>query len=562
MTKQHTPTALSQPGVSGQRDLSSPVSTYPWSGIRESNSRLWLGKPAYYHCTNPARRRGRAFSVSVVLALAFASVLARPALGQERIAAFLGTDALSKGFTVRSADRGILLGLGKGVFSQSLTLSIDRTTVPVAPLPTNWKAVSDFWTFTIGQDQPENPAKPIQLRLRYRSETRKERAIYLAQGTQWQRISSVDRPLAQTMAGKLTATSGQLVVLEDDRQFEGVASWYRSGKYPYGAANNELPMGSRARVTNLTNGKSVVVTVVSRGPFVQGRIIDLSHTAFAVIAPRGAGLARVRVEPLAGAGSAAANPPSATPSVAASSALVYDPATKTAVWEKDAGKKRPIASITKLMTALVFVETKPDFQAVVTMQAEDIPNPEAGVRIALGTGETITVHDLFETMLTGSANNSALALVRSTGLTTNAFVARMNAKAAELGLANTHFDDPTGLATTNVSTATELAQLVTVAFAQSEIRQASIQPSYRYAKVNSGERRSVRNPLFLYNHLLDTSPVYGAKTGFINEAGHCVALEAIGASGKHVVVVVLGSPTTTTRSRDAKTLIDWAANRF
>lgn len=535
-----------------------------WSGIRESNPPLWLGKPVYYHCTNPARRPPglRLFVVAVAVVAAF-SVLTEPAHGQAdaRQEVYLGPEAVAQGFTLNAESRDFAFGIFPGVFTRPLTLVIQPGRIDSVPLPDGLMAVSDFWVFDIQQAEREAITKPIYLRIAYNSQTNKKRAVYIGTGAGWKKLPSWDSPDSQRIRAKLFSPSGQVVVAEDDRSQEGLASWYRSSAYPYGAANNEFPLGSHLRVTNLETGATVNVEVVSRGPYVNSRVIDLSLTAFTKVASPSAGLARVRVEPLAKdaeLGTVDAIPPA----VSARTALVYNPETDAVVWEKKGGVERSIASLTKLMTALVFLEHRPSFQTVVTMQTEDTPQPDPGVRLAVSPGERVTVRDLLYATLTGSANNAALALARSTGLTRDQFVATMNEKAAGLGLVNTRFVDPTGLDVGNVSTARDLAKLVDVAMDERIIRNATTRRAVSYTKLDTREVRTIKNPLYLYNRVLDDEPIYGAKTGFLNEAGRCVALEAVGDGGKTFIVIVLFSPSNTTRSQDAQTLIQWGRHLF
>ncbi len=530
------------------------------SGIRESNPHLWLGKPAYCHCTNPARRWRRLAAV-VALAGASFSLLAPTTLGQDTVSrVHLDADAVLQGYTLKSSDGAFSLGVPAAVLTSEAEASVQPAKIDTTPLPSGFSAVSGYWVFNLRPAQSATLTAPIQLSVRYTSETFGQRALYIGTGKSWRKLPSTDDTTRQVVSAKTSLTYGQVIVLESQSRFEGVASWYRSSKYPYGAAANIFPMNSRVRVTSLETKKSVVVKIVSRGPYVKGRIIDLSHTAFAAIASRGAGLSRVRVEPLSAQQQATV--PVQEPVVKAGTALIYDPATRTAFWTKGTDDQRSIASITKLMTALVVLDTNPTYETLVTMKAEDVPQPESGVRISVAAGQQISVRDLFYSMITASANNAALALARSTGLSRPDFVARMNMKAAALGLTKTIFVDPSGIEPGNVSTPEDLAKLVSLAMDQALIRKAAKRTTFTYTNVTTGQKRTVKNPVYLYNRLLDDLPIVGAKTGFINEAGHCIALVATGARGKKFVVIVLGSPTTTTRSRDARTLIEWAVRQF
>lgn len=531
------------------------------SGIRESNPHFWLGKPAYCHCTNPAGIVLGRWLVSL-LAVACLIVLAPAAQGQAPGQTVRVTGvALVRGYTVVAGDGDLRIGVPPAAFTQPVTVTLTAASDTVPPLPPHVTATSARWAFQIAPTTAETaPAVPLRVQVAYDSASLRQRAVYFLAGGVWSKLKdSSDRPARQVATATVSALTGQLVVGEDDRTFVGLASWYRSRRYPYGAANNELPLNSRARVTNLATGQSVVVTIVSRGPFVSGRVIDLSLTAFSRVARPGAGLARVRVQSFA---EATPMTPPGPPAVAGAAAAVYDPATDRFVWGKQEASAHPVASISKLVSALVIQSEPPEYRALVTMQPEDTPQPEPGVRIRVAPGQTVSVRDLFYAMITGSANNATLALARSTGLTTGQFVVRLNALAADHGWRTMHFDDPTGLAASNIASAADIARLGWLAFQDPLIRKAGARRTFRYTIQSTGERRTIKHPAFLYNAILDGSPILASKTGFINEAGHCIVLVAHGVSGKSFVVVVLGSPTTTTRSRDAKALIDWAAPQF
>ena len=126
----------------------------------------------------------------------------------------------------------------------------------------------------------------------------------------------------------------------------------------------------------------------------------------------------------------------------AQSAIVVDRASHEVLFEKNIHQPRSIGSITKLMTAFVFLQTKPDILAPAIMTSEDV---RLGATLHLPVGETLTVKDLLEASLVGSDNSSTAALARLSGLTEWDFVARMNETAAEFGMQQTTFADATGL---------------------------------------------------------------------------------------------------------------------
>ncbi|MBU0613543.1 serine hydrolase, partial [Patescibacteria group bacterium] len=171
------------------------------------------------------------------------------------------------------------------------------------------------------------------------------------------------------------------------------------------------------------------------------------------------------------------------PSIQAETAIAIDERTGKVLYELNADKEWWIASLTKMMTALVFLETEPDFDEVFAYSSED---NAIGGKLYVSDGETMTVRDLFYSMLVGSANNAANAIARSTGMTRDEFVAAMNKKAADLGLANTVFGDPSGLSLDNRSTVTDYAKFMQTVTDRFEILQATTAPVYSFTTINVG----------------------------------------------------------------------------
>ena len=165
-------------------------------------------------------------------------------------------------------------------------------------------------------------------------------------------------------------------------------------------------------------------------------------------------------------------------------------------------------------------------------------------------------------MLTGSANNAAYALVRSTGLTREEFVQKMNDKSVKLDMMSTHFVDPSGLVVGNVSTTTDIALLTNYIMKRPGVRTASIQANYTYTIINKNEKRTIQNPVYLYTNVLTSVPMVAAKTGYINESGYCLVAKARGNDGREFVTVVFASPTVYTRASDTKNLIEYGLKVF
>jgi serine-type D-Ala-D-Ala endopeptidase (penicillin-binding protein 7) len=232
-------------------------------------------------------------------------------------------------------------------------------------------------------------------------------------------------------------------------------------------------------------------------------------------------------------------------------ALVIDAATGEIVIDKNGDKLTPIASITKLMTAIVILESGLDLEAPVALSREDV-DLKKGSRSRLRTGASLTRDDLLLIALMASENRAAAALGRSYPGGTQAFVAAMNEMALELEMNDTRFVDPTGLSAGNVSSARDLAKLVRAAHGYPLIREYSTRDK---ATVLAGKQKmNYRNT----NGLVRNShwEIDLSKTGYISEAGRCLVMQVRLAS-KDLIVVLLDSWGKHSRVGDANRIRKW-----
>jgi D-alanyl-D-alanine endopeptidase (penicillin-binding protein 7) len=237
------------------------------------------------------------------------------------------------------------------------------------------------------------------------------------------------------------------------------------------------------------------------------------------------------------------------PDVHAVAAIVYDPATGAVLYEQNAQAQRSIASITKVMTATVALDENPNLQQSVTVTAQD-------VRLAnhtyLRPNDRVTVDDLFHLMLIGSDNAAARVLAR---ITSSNFVQRMNEKAQALGLTMTRYADPSGLQSENVSSAYDMARLISFTSANDYV--SNIMRIAQYSVRTTKRIIAVRTT----DHLLMHERVLAAKTGFINQSGYCIASVLQTPMGFPVTVVVLGAKSNAARFIEAQNLFKWYVYR-
>lgn len=237
------------------------------------------------------------------------------------------------------------------------------------------------------------------------------------------------------------------------------------------------------------------------------------------------------------------------------SAAVMDKNSSIILWKKNAEEVRSIASISKLMTALIFLENNPGWDKEVTMLPED---ETRGAINNISRGEIVRAEDLFYTSLVASDNNATKALARSTGVSEKEFVDKMNKKAEELGLLNTEFFEVTGLDERNVSTAVDILNLAKEVFTKEEIKSATTKQNYEFTAV-SGKAHKVYSTDHLLNSYLD---IVAGKTGYINAAGYCLVAEVISADGQSIISVVLGSASNEDRFKDLKVLSAWVFENY
>jgi D-alanyl-D-alanine endopeptidase (penicillin-binding protein 7) len=240
------------------------------------------------------------------------------------------------------------------------------------------------------------------------------------------------------------------------------------------------------------------------------------------------------------------------PNLKSTSALVLDQSGQRVLYAKNIDWVVPIASITKLMTALVVLDSGLPLDQPITISKEDRDGLK-GTRSRLGVGIKVTRGDLLRLALMASENRAAAALAREYPGGTPAFVAAMNRKAAELGMWHSRFVDGTGLSNGNVSNAQDLARLVGAAYQHPLIREYTTDTQYTVRLANgrkmqfSNSNRLVRN----------TGWEIGlSKTGYISEAGRCLVMQAQIAATP-VIIVLLDSWGQLTRIADANRIKKW-----
>lgn len=234
--------------------------------------------------------------------------------------------------------------------------------------------------------------------------------------------------------------------------------------------------------------------------------------------------------------------------------IVKDLKSGALLYNRNAYEPRPIASLTKLMSALVVLEKDIDWNATTTVVGGD----------SLGThvyaGEVYTLEELWQAGLVASSNKSIMTLANALGWPEQAVVERMRQKAHELGMIRTTFADTTGLSPENSSSASDIALLLSEALAHEKIRNTLLVPEVTIYDQRDGDDHNMYSTNWLLLGWIkhDLHEIIGGKTGYIPEAGYNFGFQVADEQGHGVSVVVLGTQSHEARFTEARDLATWA----
>jgi len=242
------------------------------------------------------------------------------------------------------------------------------------------------------------------------------------------------------------------------------------------------------------------------------------------------------------------------------SVAVIDAETGESIYEKAADIARPMASITKIMTAMVVLDAGLDMREEITLDPEDFVGPKRASS-NLKSGDRLNRAEMLLMALMKSENPAAKSLARNYPGGYSAFMRAMNRKAQDLGMTTAYFGDPTGLDKRNVASSNDLVKMVRAAGNYDVIRRFSTTKSYDFyvSNYSSGNRTYKANNTS--SLVRDGSyPIGISKTGFINEAGRCVVMETR-VNNRPAIIVILGANSSATRWGDAKNILNSLATR-
>jgi D-alanyl-D-alanine endopeptidase (penicillin-binding protein 7) len=241
--------------------------------------------------------------------------------------------------------------------------------------------------------------------------------------------------------------------------------------------------------------------------------------------------------------------------LASSSVIVVDTSTGQTLFAKNVDQQRPIASITKLMTAMVVLDASPSMQEMITVSKDDIDHlKNTTSRMPIGT--QLSRYEMLRLALMSSENRASSALSRHYPGGQTAFIAAMNNKAAQLGMPNTRFYDPTGLTPRNVSTAGELVKMVQAASQYDLIREFTTTANREVALRPRSRPLHYMNSNVLVRNDDNRWDIKVSKTGYIREAGRCLVMLA-NLANRQAVMIMLDSDGKLSPVGDANRLRNW-----
>jgi serine-type D-Ala-D-Ala endopeptidase (penicillin-binding protein 7) len=498
------------------------------------------------------------------------------ATDSDAVSANLDAIAAVKGYTLSTADNNFTISFPAKSLVGATAVQILPVTDALAD-PWQLDRISPVYQLDLSDSSAYNNKMPITLTIKYSGGSQYYKGIYFFDKNfqSWRELPTTDDAAKSQVKATIFLPYAQVAVFSDPSiMIAGQASWYayKNGNF---AASEDFPKGSKLRVINTANNKSIDITVNDFGPDrsqFPNRILDLDKVAFKKIASRSDGLINIRLQPLYVAPDAnglvlgvSEQGAMASPDIKAASAIVTDEKTGDVIWEKNSSQVLPLASLSKLVAIKVFFDQHPSLNTVVTYKKQDelynyqyCPASESA-KLTVNDGDTMTIGDLVYSALVASANNAVESLVRVSGLPRDAFIAEMNAYVASIGATSTHFAEPTGLSPLNVSTAKEYAIITREIFKNPIIQKISVTPKYSFTTINTKKKHTLTNSNnFIRDGVFAATndlKVTGSKTGYLDQYNLMTRVQ--GAKGEEVIAVDFGATTKMQSLAEVEELIQY-----
>ncbi len=520
---------------------------------------------------------------------------------------FLDKNTVKKGYTLSVDNKKFRLALTPNIMLSSTGAVIKVIDKFDVPNPKPWKRVGKVYEFDIQNKKFYNNKKPLIIQFNQEKSVLKR--DYIKKVYYWDKIKYKWQPLPTKLHYSkkksmifINARSfihlpyARLALFENTNKLGyGNISWYDQSKYKKFnhkngnfTASTEYPIGSKLKVTNIDNNKSILVKINDFGPnknIYPNRILDLDKSAFNKLSKTWKGTFLGYIEPVYIAHSKGSvlgieekNPTYYTITsqidkqnnqnfsqckkflqdnpLYSKAAIIINVKTGKILCGKNTNEALPIASLTKLVAVDVFLDSQNlntgidwkkdnNWNKVVAYNSDkDDSVLKYGSKaeisyLYLKNGDLLTIKDLVFSSLIGSTNNSIMSLVRISKMSNKKFVMAMNRKVRGWGLSKTEFVDPTGLNPHNISSANEYAIIAKNVLKKFVILEATTRKKYVFVTKNTHKKHIIRNT----NRLLNSDLyITGGKTGFLNEAGYCLMTKAKNKQNKEVIAVVLGTP--------------------
>ncbi len=481
---------------------------------------------------------------------------------------------IGRGYTVDGFNGDIKLSLVPGILSQDTPVEVIQLNEDM-PSPLKLDRISHIYQFEFKNKAAYDVHKPFYIQFSYSESNNFDKQVYFFDKNynSWRPLPTRDFPDKFFVRSLIHLPFARIAIFSNpDLLTAGEASWYsyRGGNF---AASPDFPQGSRLRVHIMEENGSkqdfIDVIINDFGPDREkhpGRVLDIDRVAFEKIANPGDGVTSVYIEPLYVAPeggkvlSATAEQEKLIPRITAKSAIALDSNTGDVIFEKDADKALPLASLTKLMSMKILLDNGIDLKSTVAYSAKDEEynylycDKTESARLRVSDGETMTVKDLLYASLVGSANNAVETLVRASGLGRDEFIRRMNNEAGKLGADSTFFEEPTGLSPKNVSTARDYAIITAAALKNPTIQNATVSKDYSFSTINTKQYHYIKNTSRLLR--AGILNITGSKTGFLDEAKYCLMTRARSGE-KEVTVVLFGAESLDSRDYETASLANY-----
>jgi len=447
------------------------------------------------------------------------------------------------------------------------------TSTEVANIPWEWESLTPIYTYSFNNADKYDPSNPMSIKMSYAKTNNNFKQIFILDEISgiWQPLLTKDVPEKKYATATTTSTTGKLIILSNpDILTVGTASWY---KYKNGlfAASPDFPKGSVLRVTNLANGKFVDVIINDFGPERSkhpDRVVDLDKLAFQKIASTNDGVIKIKIDPLKIIKPVINKSQlqlGNVPTISAFSAIIMRESDGKIIWGKNENKVSPLASLTKLIAAKVFLDRHPSLNQIVTYKVQDEKynylycKPGESAKLTVKDGDKLTIGDLLYSALVGSANNAVESLVRVSGLSRDEFIKKMNETVKSWGATSTSFFEPTGLSPKNVSSPYDYAIITKEVYTNPLLKKISTVTSYNFKTINTKQAHTIKNTSELIRNA--QYPIIGSKTGYLQEAGNCL-MTRIQAPQSNLIVVNFGSTSSANSFYDNELLIRYGLRQI